>query len=123
MHLLDQQASWDPFPSSRRHDDTADRRAAHRAVALSAVGLAVTGLIELSIAVLSGSVGLLGDALHNLSDVSTSAVVFAGFHISKRPATPAHPYGWERAEDLAVSGWRSSFGPARRSPVPPATTS
>ena len=79
MHLLDKQASWDPFPSSRRHDDTADRRAAHRAVALSAVGLAVTGLIELAVAVLTGSVGLLGDALHNLSDVSTSAVVFAGF--------------------------------------------
>jgi len=37
-------------------------------------------------ALLSGSVGLLGDALHNLSDVSTSAVVYAGFRISARTA-------------------------------------
>jgi cation diffusion facilitator family transporter len=53
---------------------------------------------------LTGSVGLLGDALHNLSDVSTSAVVFAGFRLSKRPANATHPYGWERAEDLAGLG-------------------
>jgi len=41
--------------------------------------LAATGLVELLLAVLTGSVGLLGDAIHNLSDVSTSAVVFLGF--------------------------------------------
>jgi cation diffusion facilitator family transporter len=28
-------------------------------------------------------------------------VVFLGFRISRRVATPHHPYGWERAEDLA----------------------
>ena len=44
MHLLDQQVTWDPFPSSRRHDDTADRHSAHRAVAFSAVGLGLAGL-------------------------------------------------------------------------------
>jgi len=42
--------------------------------------------------------------LHNLSDVSTSAVVFLGFRFSKRPANPSHPYGYERAEDLAGLG-------------------
>ncbi len=68
------------------------------------MGLAITGLVELAVALLSGSVGLLGDALHNLSDVSTSAVVFVGFRLSKRPAEASHPYGWERAEDLAGLG-------------------
>jgi cation diffusion facilitator family transporter len=52
----------------------------------------------------SGSVGLLGDALHNLSDVSTSALVFLGFVVSKRVATERYPYGYERAEDLAAVG-------------------
>jgi cation diffusion facilitator family transporter len=61
-------------------------------------------LAELAIAVLTGSVGLLGDALHNLSDVSTSLVVFIGFRVSRRPASPSHPYGYERAEDLAGLG-------------------
>ena len=85
-------------------DDAAHRRDANRAVGLSAAGLAVTGLAELLLAVITGSVALLGDAIHNLSDVSTSAVVFLGFRISKRPASRSHPYGYERAEDLAGLG-------------------
>ena len=89
---------------SPRHDEAAHRRAANRAVAVSAVGLALTGGIELAIAIFTGSVALLGDALHNLADVSTSAVVFVGFHVSKREPTPDYPYGYERAEDLAGIG-------------------
>jgi cation diffusion facilitator family transporter len=87
-----------------RHDEGEHRQAANRAVAVSAVGLAVTGTVELALAVLTGSVALLGDALHNLSDVSTSAVVFIGFRVSKRPPTSRYPYGYERAEDLAGLG-------------------
>ena len=71
---------------------------------ISAVGLGLTGLVELLIALLTGSVGLLGDAIHNLSDVSTSAVVFLGFRLSRRPPTEEYPYGLERAEDLAGVG-------------------
>ena len=87
-----------------RRDDAKDRQEANRAVAVSAVGLTATGIIELLLAVLTGSVGLLGDAIHNLSDVSTSAVVFLGFRLSKRPASERYPYGLERAEDLAGIG-------------------
>ena len=68
------------------------------------MGLLVTGGIELLIASLTHSVGLLGDAIHNLSDVSTSVVVFAGFFVSKRPASERYPYGLERAEDIAGLG-------------------
>jgi cation diffusion facilitator family transporter len=85
-------------------DDTAHRRDANRAVGWSAAGLALTGVAELLLAVVTGSVALLGDAIHNLSDVSTSAVVFLGFRISKKPASRSHPYGYERAEDLAGLG-------------------
>jgi hypothetical protein len=93
-----------PLPSVR--DDTRDRRAANRAVAVSAIGLGATRPGELLLAVLTGSVGLLGDAIHNLSDVSTSAVVFLGFRLSRRPATERYPYGLERAEDLLRCGTR-----------------
>jgi cation diffusion facilitator family transporter len=92
------------FPLPRVRDDAADRWEANRAVAVSAAGLAVTGAIELVLALVTGSVGLLGDAIHNLSDVSTSAVVFLGFRLSRRPATERYPYGLERAEDLAGIG-------------------
>jgi cation diffusion facilitator family transporter len=92
------------FPLPVRRDDAAERRAAHRAIGVSAAGLAATGVVELALAVLTGSVGLLGDAIHNLSDVSTSALVFLGFRLSRRPPTDRYPYGLERAEDLAGAG-------------------
>jgi cation diffusion facilitator family transporter len=92
------------FPLAHARDDASERRQANRAVAVSAIGLGATGLVELLLAVLTGSVGLLGDAIHNLSDVSTSAVVFLGFRLSRRPPTERYPYGLERAEDLAGIG-------------------
>ena len=92
------------FPLDTAVDDAKERRQANRAIAVSAVGLALTGLIELAIALVSGSVALLGDALHNLSDVSTSALVFVGFRASRKVPGERYPYGYERAEDLAGLG-------------------
>src|SRR6516165_1169887 len=92
------------FPLAHGRDDADERQQANRAIAVSAIGLGATGLVELLLAVLTGSVGLLGDAIHNLSDVSTSAVVFLGFRLSRRPPTEKYPYGLERAEDLAGIG-------------------
>jgi cation diffusion facilitator family transporter len=85
-------------------DEQGDRREANRAIGVSAVGLALTGFAELALALLSGSVGLLGDALHNLSDVSTSLAVFIGFRASRRASSDRYPYGLERAEDIAGIG-------------------
>lgn len=104
MHLVGEPQTWDPFPPTKYENDAIDRSDANRAIGISAIGLALTGFLELGIGLLSGSVGLLGDALHNLSDVSTSLVVFIGLRLSKRPATRTHPYGWERAEDIAGLG-------------------
>ena len=85
MHLLDRDQTWDLFPP-RRSDDEEDSRRAHHAIAASAAGLALGAFVEMAIALLSGSVGLLGDALHNRADVLTSAVIVVGFRLSKRPA-------------------------------------
>jgi cation diffusion facilitator family transporter len=104
MHTQDASVAWNPFPPARTFDDKRHRHDANWAIAVSALGLALTGLAEFVIALLSNSVGLLGDALHNLSDVSTSLVVFIGFRVSKRSANPGHPYGYDRAEDLAGLG-------------------
>ena len=74
MHVVGDERFWEPFPPAQHLNEITDRKDANRAIAVSALGLALTGLIELLIAVLSGSVGLLGDAIHNLSDVSTSLI-------------------------------------------------
>ncbi len=96
-----------PGPDFRPHDhdrDARDRRDAYRALAVSAVVLLGAGGVELAVSMLSGSAGLLGDAFHNLADGATSAAVFVGLRYSRRPANAAHPYGWDRAEDVAGLG-------------------
>lgn len=105
MHVTD--GVRDPgvsFPLPAIADDAGERRQANRAIATSGIGLTITGLLELAIAILTGSVGLLGDAFHNLSDVSTSVLVFLGFRASRKSATDRYPYGFDRAEDLAGIG-------------------
>lgn len=61
--------------------------------------------MELVIALLSGSVALLGDALHNLSDVSTSALVFVGFRASRKVPTERYPMATNAPRTSPASGW------------------
>jgi cation diffusion facilitator family transporter len=104
MHELGTSERFDPFPPNTFEGEAEHRHDANRALVLSALGLTLTGGVELAIALISGSVGLLGDAIHNLADVSTSLVAFLGFRVSRRGASASHPYGYERAEDLAGLG-------------------
>jgi cation diffusion facilitator family transporter len=100
--------------------DEANRRRAMRAIVVSSLGLLATSAFELFITVLSGSVALLSDALHNLGDVFTTVGVYFGFRASRKQPTRRYPYGYGRAEDLAgivillaiwtsaaLAGWQS----------------
>ncbi|MGD1000681.1 MAG: cation diffusion facilitator family transporter [Candidatus Brocadiia bacterium] len=51
---------------------------------------------------MTGSVSLLADAVHTLSDSLTSVVVIFGFRMSDRPADERHPFGHGRMEGLAA---------------------
>lgn len=84
-----------------------------RAIVVSSAGLLLTSSFELVITVLSGSVALLSDAIHNLGDVFTTVGVYFGFRLSRRSGTTRFPYGFGRAEDLAgivilVAIWSSA---------------
>lgn len=48
----------------------------------------------------SGSVALVAEAAHTLSDVLTSVITYIGFRVSQRPPDKQHPYGHGRAEAL-----------------------
>lgn len=50
----------------------------------------------------SGSVAIMADAWHTLSDSLSSVVVLIGAKISHRPADKEHPYGHGRAELIAA---------------------
>ncbi len=72
-----------------------------RALLISLVGLLVTAAIQAVVVVLSGSVALLGDTLHNLADALTAVPLLIAFRLARRPATRRYTYGYGRAEDLA----------------------
>lgn len=72
-----------------------------RAVQLSLAGLAVTAVLQAVIVLVSGSVALLADTIHNVADALTAIPLWVAFAIGRRPATRRYSYGYERAEDLA----------------------
>ncbi|MBI2773218.1 MAG: cation transporter [Chloroflexi bacterium] len=93
--------------------DEVNRAKAMRANLISSGGLTLTSLFELAIALVSGSVALLVDALHNLADSYTTVAIYFGFRMSRRAATSRYPYGFGRAEDVAgvvivVAIWSSA---------------
>jgi cation diffusion facilitator family transporter len=75
--------------------------AGRRAVLISLLGLAVTAAVQGAVVVLSGSVALLGDTLHNVADALTAVPLLIAFRLARRPASKRFTYGYGRAEDLA----------------------
>jgi len=64
-------------------------------------GLGLTTAFQVLLLLLSGSVALLGDTLHNGVDVVGTALVWGAFIVTKRRKTTRFGYGYHRLEDLA----------------------
>lgn len=72
-----------------------------RATKVSLIGLGATALIQGVIVAFSGSVALLSDTLHNLTDALTAIPLWIAFALGRREATKTYTYGFRRAEDFA----------------------
>lgn len=72
-----------------------------RALARSFAALFVTAAIQLALVLVTGSVALLGDTIHNFADALTALPLGAAFLLGRRAATRRYTYGLGRAEDLA----------------------
>lgn len=72
-----------------------------RAVKLSLVGLGATAFFQLGVVLISGSVALLADTVHNFSDALTSIPLWIAFVLGTRAPTRRYTFGYRRAEDLA----------------------
>jgi cation diffusion facilitator family transporter len=72
-----------------------------RALWISLVVLGVTALLQAGVVVLSGSVALLGDTLHNVADALTAIPLGVAFLLGRRAANRRYTYGYGRAEDIA----------------------
>jgi len=72
-----------------------------RTLWISLAVLGATACIQAAVTVLSGSVALFGDTLHNAADALTAVPLAIAFLVSRRPPTRRYTYGYGRAEDLA----------------------
>src|SRR5215510_1874393 len=72
-----------------------------RAVKISLVALLLTAAFQVAIVVISGSVALLADTIHNFSDALTAIPLGLAFTLSRRARNTRYTYGYGRAEDIA----------------------
>lgn len=71
-----------------------------------AVGSVVVGVLlvigKLVVGLLTGSLGILSEAVHSLLDLAASTFTLLAVRTSRKPADKEHPYGHGRAENLAA---------------------
>jgi cation diffusion facilitator family transporter len=71
------------------------------AVKWSFLILAITAALQMVVVVLSGSVALLADTIHNIGDATTAIPLWIAFMLARRKPSPTFTYGLGRVEDLA----------------------
>ena len=67
----------------------------------SFIGLMITALLQMVVVILSDSVALLADTIHNFADAATAIPLGIAFLLIRRGATRRFTYGLGRVEDLA----------------------
>ncbi len=86
-----------------------------RALLIALVLIGAFMFVEVVGGILSGSLALLADAAHMLTDFAALAMAFAAVRVARRPADPKRTYGFDRVTVLAafvngltlvaVAGW------------------
>lgn len=71
------------------------------AIKWSFLGLAATALFQVIIVLLSGSVALLADTIHNFGDAATAIPLWIAFRLESRRPSKRFTYGYGRVEDIA----------------------
>lgn len=88
-------------PGDSIDDALASDRRGIRALKISLLGLGITAIAQLAVVLVTGSVALLADTIHNFSDALTAIPLWIAFALGARAATRRYTYGYRRAEDLA----------------------
>ncbi len=79
------------------HGPLSDRRLA----SAIAINVLLT-VVQVAAGVVSGSLGLIADALHNLSDAASMGIALLAQKIARRPADRLMTFGYQRAELVAT---------------------
>ena len=90
-------------PHGRHHDPPGTGTVQQRRALRVAIGLNGAFLLaEVAGGIAFGSLALLADAGHMVSDVAALVLALWAFRLAARPASQRHSYGWQRAELLAA---------------------
>ena len=73
-----------------------------RAAAVSIVSNSCLIVLKVGAGLITGSVGILSDAIHSLMDLIASLIAWASVRKADEPADSSHRYGHEKLEDLAA---------------------
>lgn len=73
-----------------------------RVILLEGAANLVVLLAKVVVGLTTGSLAVLGDAVHSLTDVSNNVVAWTMVRVSAMPADREHPYGHRKFETLAV---------------------
>ncbi len=84
------------------HDHQDVRAGSRRALALALGITALYTVVEVAGGLVTGSLALLADAAHMLSDNVALALALFAVWLADRPTTPERTYGYKRAEVLAA---------------------
>ena len=58
-------------------------------------------VIKIITGIITGSIGVVADALNNLSDAGSSVITLVGFKLAEKPADSEHPFGHGRIEYIS----------------------
>lgn len=84
------------------HHAVADTADARKRVAFAAVLTFLFMIAEVVGGVISGSLALLADAAHMLTDAGSLGLAWLGFRLAERPADDQRSFGWARFKILAA---------------------
>ena len=68
---------------------------------LSILSNIILSVLKIITGILSGSLSIISEAIHSLSDLTTSSLTFISVIKSSKPADSDHPYGHGKYEDMA----------------------
>ena len=69
--------------------------------ALSVISNLILSVSKIVVGIISGSISILSEAIHSMSDLLASALTLFSVNKSSKPADKDHPYGHGKYEDMA----------------------
>jgi len=92
-------------PRPRHHSEPSQQACDQCALQFSWLTLAANsglGVLKIAVGIMAGSKALIASALYSINDVLSAMVVIISMRIARRAPDDSHPYGYGKAEFVAV---------------------